>query len=129
VRITTVLVLSLSLAGGTLAAQGPKITSLLSRDLSGTPGKELSMITVEYPPRASDPAHTHHAQVMVYVLEGSVVMQVKGKSPVTLMPGQTFHEEPDDVHVVARNASHTASAKFLVFFVKDKGEPPLVPAK
>jgi quercetin dioxygenase-like cupin family protein len=119
----------LSLAGGTLAAQGPKITSLLSRDLAGTPGKELSMITVEYPPGASDPAHTHHAQVMVYVLEGSVVMQVKGKSPVTLMPGQTFHEEPDDVHVVARNASHTASAKFLVFFVKDKGAPLLVPAK
>jgi quercetin dioxygenase-like cupin family protein len=124
-----VLVLSLWFAGGTLIAQGPKITSLLSRDLAGTPGKELSMITVDYPPGASDPAHTHHAQVMVYVLEGSVVMQVKGKSPVTLMPGQTFHEEPDDVHVVARNASHTASAKFLVFFVKDKGAPLLVPAK
>jgi quercetin dioxygenase-like cupin family protein len=86
-----------------------------------TPGKELSMITVEYPPGASDPAHTHHAQVMVYVLEGLVVMQVKGKSPITLIPGQTFYEEPDDVHVVARNASRTASAKFLVFFVKDKG--------
>jgi quercetin dioxygenase-like cupin family protein len=128
VRIT-VLLLALSLTGGTLAAQGPKITSLLSRDLAGAPGKELSMITVEYPPGASDPAHTHHAQVMVYVLEGSVVMQVKGKSPITLMPGQTFYEEPDDVHVVARNASHTASAKFLVFFVKDKGAPLLVPAK
>jgi quercetin dioxygenase-like cupin family protein len=129
VRIITALVISLSLAGGTLTAQGPTITSLLSRDLAGTPGKELSMITVEYPPGASDPAHTHHAQVMVYVLEGSIVMQVQGKSPVTLMPGQTFHEEPDDVHVVARNASHTASAKFLVFFVKDKGAPLLVPAK
>jgi quercetin dioxygenase-like cupin family protein len=129
VRITTVLVLSLSLASGTLTAQGPKITSLLSQDLAGTPGKELSMITVEYPPGASDPAHTHHAQVMVYVLEGSVVMQVKGKSPITLMPGQTFYEEPDDVHIVARNASSTASAKFLVFFVKDKRAPLLVPAK
>jgi quercetin dioxygenase-like cupin family protein len=129
VRTTTALVLSLSLAGGTLTAQGPKIASLLSRDLAGTPAMELSMITVEYPPGASDPAHTHHAQVMVYMLEGSVVMQVKGKSPITLMPGQTFYEEPDDVHVVARNASRTASAKFLVFFVKDKGAPLLVPAK
>ena len=127
-RITTLLV-ALSLTGGTLGAQGPKITSLLSRDLAGTPGKELSMITVEYAPGASDPAHTHHAQVMVYVLEGSVVMQVKGKSPITLMPGQTFYEEPDDVHAVARNASQTASAKFLVFFVKDKGAPLLAPAK
>ena len=123
------LVLSLSLASGTLTAQGPKIASLLSQDLAGTPGRELSMITVEYPPGASDPAHTHHAQVMVYVLEGSVVMQVKGKSPITLMPGQTFYEEPDDVHIVARNASSTASAKFLVFFVKDKRAPLLVPAK
>jgi quercetin dioxygenase-like cupin family protein len=128
VRIATVLVLlSLLLAGGTLTAQGPKITSLLSRDLAGTPGKELSMITVEYPPGASDPAHTHHAQVMVYVIEGSVVMQVEGKSPVTLMPGQTFYEDPDDVHAVARNASQTARAKFVVFFVKDKGAPLLVP--
>jgi quercetin dioxygenase-like cupin family protein len=125
----TVAVLSSSLAGGTLTAQGPKITPLLSRDLAGPPGKELSVITVEYAPGAWDPAHTHHAQVMVYVLEGSVVMQVKGEKPITLMPGQTFYEEPNDVHVVARNASQTAPAKFLVFFVKDKGAPLLVPAK
>ena len=127
---TAVLVLSLSLAGGTvLAAQDTTIKSLLLKDLAGTPAKELSMITVEYRPGATDPVHRHHAQAMVYVLEGSVVMQVEGKDPVTLMPGQTFYEGPDDVHVVARNASQTEPAKFLVFFVKDKGAPILVPAK
>ena len=56
-------------------------------------------------------------------------MQVRGEAPITLVPGQTFYEGPDDVHVVSRNASHTAPAKFLVFFVKDKGAPILVPAK
>ena len=87
------------------------------------------MITVEYPPGASDAVHRHNAQTVVYVLEGSIVMQVRGAEPVTLGPGQTFYEAPDDVHVVARNASRTAPAKFLVFFVKDKGTPTLVPAK
>ena len=127
---TAVLVLSLSFAGGTLlAAQDTTIKSLLLKDLAGTPGKELSMITVEYGPGATDPVHRHHAQAMVYVLEGSVVMQVEGKAPVTLLPGHTFYEGPDDVHVVARNASQTEPAKFLVFFVKNKGAPILVPAK
>ena len=122
-------VLSLSLAGGVLSAQEPTTTSLLSKDLADIRGKELLMITVEYPPGASDPVHRHDAQVMVYVLEGAVVMQVKGEAPVTLRAGDTFYEGPDDVHATARNASQTASAKFLVFFVKAKGAPILVPAK
>lgn len=126
---TAVLVLSLSLAGGTLVAQDAAVRSLLSKDLAGIPGKELSMITVEYQPGGSDQVHKHHAQVLVYVLEGSIVMQVRGEAPITLMPGQTFYEGPDDVHTVSRNASQTAPAKFLVFFVKDKGAPILVPAK
>ena len=126
---TAVLVLSLSLAGGTLVAQDATVKSLLSKDLAGIPGKELSMITVDYPPGGSDTVHRHHAQVVVYVLEGSIVMQVRGEAPITLVPGQTFYEGPDDVHTVSRNASQTAPAKFLVFFVKDKGGPILVPAK
>jgi quercetin dioxygenase-like cupin family protein len=126
---TAALVLSLSLAGGTLAAQDATVKSLLSKDLAGIPGKELSMITVDYPPGGSDTVHRHHAQVLVYVLEGSIVMQVRGEAPITLVPGQTFYEGPDDVHTVSRNASQTAPAKFLVFFVKDKGAPILVPAK
>jgi quercetin dioxygenase-like cupin family protein len=126
---TAAWVLSLSLAGSTLSAQEPTTTSLLSKDLAGTPGKELLMITVEYPPGVSDPVHRHDAQVMVYVLEGAVVMQVKGEASVTLRAGDTFYEGPGDVHTVARNASQTAPAKFLVFFVKDKGAPILAPTK
>jgi quercetin dioxygenase-like cupin family protein len=119
---------SLSHGSDTLA-QEATVRSLMSRDLAGDPGKELLMIAVEYPPGSVDPAHTHHAQALVYVLEGTIVMQVKGGTPVTLAPGQTFYEGPDDVHIVGRNASQTAPAKFLVFLVKDKGAPVLTPVK
>src|SRR5262245_32420847 len=119
---------SLSHAGGTLAPEAT-VRSLMSKDLAGDPARELSMIAVEYPPGNVDPVHTHHAQAMVYVLEGSIVMQVQGGEPVTLGPGQTFYEGPDDVHTVGRNASQTAPARFLVFFVKDKGAPILTPVK
>jgi quercetin dioxygenase-like cupin family protein len=120
---------SLSRAGDTLAAQEATVRSLMSKDLAGDPSRELSMIAIEYPPGNVDPVHTHHAQALVYVLEGTIVMQVRGGAPVTLAPGQTFYEGPDDVHVVGRNASQTAPARFLVFLVKDKGAPLLVPAK
>ena len=126
---TAALTLSLALAGAALVAQDDAVKPLLSRDLAGVPGRELSLITVEYPPGGSDPVHTHHAQAVVYVLEGSIVMQVRGGAPVTLTPGQTFYEGPDDVHIVGRNASQTAPAKFLVFLAKDKGAPILTPVK
>jgi quercetin dioxygenase-like cupin family protein len=119
---------SLSHGGDTLAPEAT-VRSLMSRDLAGDPGRELSMITVEYPPGNVDPVHTHHAQALVYVLEGTIVMQVRGGTPVTLVPGQTFYEGPDDVHVIGRNASQTAPARFLVFLVKDKDAPILVPAQ
>jgi quercetin dioxygenase-like cupin family protein len=128
-KSTAVLAFLLSLAGGTLAAQNDPVRTLLSKDLAGAPGKELSMITVEYPPGGSTRAHTHDAQAMVYVLEGSIVMQAKGKARVTLAPGQTWYEGPDDVHLVSRNASDSAPAKYLVFMVKDKGAPILTPVK
>ena len=99
------------------------VTSLLSKDLADVPGRELSMISVEYPPGSTDPVHTHRAHALVYVLEGSIVMQVRGGAPVTLTPGQTFYEGPDDVHIVGRNASQNVPAKFLVFLVKEKGAP------
>ena len=126
---TAALALSLSLAGGTLVARNDPVRSLLSKDLAGVPGKELSMLTVEYSPGESSPVHRHHAQAAVYVLEGSIVMQVRGAAPVTLTPGQTWYEGPDDVHVVSRNASNSAPARYLVFLVKNKGAPILVPAK
>jgi quercetin dioxygenase-like cupin family protein len=106
-----------------------KVTPLMSKDLTDFPGKEGLMITVEYPPGSSDPIHRHNADAFVYVLEGSIVMQVRGGKEVTLTPGQTFHEGPSDVHVVGRNASQTKPAKFVVFLVNDKGAPVLVPAK
>jgi quercetin dioxygenase-like cupin family protein len=107
----------------------PRVTSLMSKDLTNMPGKEVLMITVEYPPGWSDPVHRHNAQAFLYVLEGSVVMQVKGGKQVTLTPGQTFYEGIDDVHLIGRNASTTKPAKFLVFLVKNKGAPVLVPVK
>ena len=109
------------------ARQDATVRSLISKDLEGNPGKELSIFAIEYPPGNVDPVHTHHAQAFVYVLEGSIVMQVKGGMPVTLAPGQTFYEGPDDVHVVGRNTSETAPARFLVIMVKDKGAPILTP--
>jgi len=104
-----------------------EVTSLSSRDLPESPGKEVLMILVEYPPGSVDPVHRHNANAFVYVLEGSIIMQVKGGKEVTLTPGQTFYEGPDDIHVVGRNASSTKPAKFVVFFIKDKGAPALVP--
>ena len=108
--------------------QEAKVTPLLSKDLTEFPGKEGVMLTVEYPPGSKDPIHRHNAHGFIYVLEGSIVMQVRGGKEVTLTPGETFYEGPSDVHVVGRNASQTKPAKFVVFLVKDKGAPVLVPA-
>ena len=105
-----------------------KLTQLFSKDLTDLPGKEGLMLLIEYPPGSTDPIHRHNAHGFIYVLKGSIVMQVKGGKEVTLTPGQTFYEGPDDVHTVGRNASQTKPAKFVVFFVKDKGAPVLVPS-
>jgi len=117
----------LFLMTGTVMAQEATVKSLMSKDLADQPAKEVLMITVEYPPGGTDPIHRHNAQAFVYVLEGSIVMQVKGGKEVTLTPGQTFYEAPDDVHLVGRNASNSKPAKFLVFLVKEKSAPVLVP--
>ena len=123
------LVLALAcLMSSTLLAQEAKVTPLMSKDLTNLPGKEGLMVIVEYAPGSVDPIHRHNAHGFIYVLEGSIVMQVRGGKEVTLTPGQTFYEGPDDVHVVGRNASKTKPAKFVVVFVKDKGAPVLVPA-
>jgi quercetin dioxygenase-like cupin family protein len=118
-----------ALATGALVGNEAKVTQILSKELPDVPGKDGLMLIVEYPPGSSDPVHRHNADAFVYVLEGSIVMQVRGGKEVTLTPGQTFYEGPDDVHIVGRNASQTKPAKFVVFMVKDKGAPVLVPAK
>jgi quercetin dioxygenase-like cupin family protein len=119
----------LSFTASIAAQEPPKVTTLMSRDLTDIPGKEGTMLIVEYAPGGADPIHRHDAHAFVYVLEGSVVMQVKGAEPVTLHPGQTFYEGPNDVHLVGRNASKTEPAKFLVVFVKNKGAPILTPVE
>jgi quercetin dioxygenase-like cupin family protein len=121
--------LLLCLMSGTAMAQEPKVMSLMSKDLAEAPGREVLMITVEHAPGGSSAIHRHNAHSFVYVLEGSVVMQLKGGQQTTLTPGQNFYEGPDDVHVVDRNASSTNPAKFLVFLIKDKGAPALVPVE
>jgi quercetin dioxygenase-like cupin family protein len=126
----TKLILALAcLMPGALIAQEAKVTELMSKDLTKCPGQEGLMIIVDYPPGSKDPIHRHNAHAFIYVLEGSIVMQVRGGKEVTLTPGQTFYEGPDDVHVIGRNASQTKPAKFVAFFVKDKGAPVLVPSK
>jgi quercetin dioxygenase-like cupin family protein len=128
-RKKIILVFLLSLISGTVMAQEAKVTSLMSKDLKDFPGKEGLLITVEYPPGATDAIHRHNAHAFVYVLEGSIVMQLKGGKEVTLTPGQTFYEGPDDVHIVGRSADKTKPAKFVVFLVKNKDAPVLVPVK
>src|SRR6516225_3567976 len=126
---TKIVVVLVCLMSTTLVAPEAKVVPLMSKNLAECPGKEGVMITVEYPPGHSDEIHRHNAYVFVYVLEGSVVMQVRAGKEVTLTPGQTFYEGPDDVHLVGRNASKTKPAKFVAFFVKTKGAPILVPTK
>ena len=126
---TTIVLLLVCLISTTLVAQEAKVAPLMSKDLTECPGKEGVMITVEYPPGHSDEIHRHNAYVFVYVLEGTVVMQVRGGKEVTLTPGQTFYEGPNDVHVLGRNASKTKPAEFVAFFVKNKGAAITVPAR
>ena len=126
---TKLVLVLVCLMSTTLIAQEADVTQLTSKDLTECPGKEGVMITVEYPPGHSDEIHRHNAYVFVYVLEGSVVMQVRGGKEVTLTPGQTFYEGPDDIHLVGRNASKTKAAKLVAFFVKNKGAAITVPAK
>jgi quercetin dioxygenase-like cupin family protein len=119
----------LSASVATAAAPGPELTQLLSKEMADFPGKEMLAITVEYPPGGADPIHRHDAHVFVYVLQGSIVMALRGGKEVTLSRGQTFYESPLDVHTVSRNASMTEPAKFLVVFVKNARTDPVLPAR
>ncbi|KQW94117.1 cupin [Massilia sp. Root418] len=109
------------------APGGVSVKPLINKDVPESPGKELLMISVEYAPGGEDPVHRHDAHGIVYVLEGSIVMGVKGGKEVTLKPGDTFYEGPADLHTVGRNASKTKPAKFVVFLLKEKDKPVLIP--
>jgi len=126
---------ALVLAGSALlappaqTAPQPIVVSIMQKDLDEMPGREMLMLTVEYPPGAVEQIHRHDAHAFIYVLEGTIVEQVRGGKEVTLTPGQTFYEGPDDVHTVGRNASTTRPAKFVVVMVKQKGVDAVLPAK
>jgi quercetin dioxygenase-like cupin family protein len=119
----------LMIAPPAVAAPEASVKPLRSEPLPEYPGKEVQMIVVDYPPGAVDPVHRHDAHAFVYVLDGSIVMGVKGGKQVTLKAGDTFHEGPDDIHTVGRNASATRPARFVVFLVKNQGAPILIPVK
>jgi quercetin dioxygenase-like cupin family protein len=131
------MILLLALLGaGTATAAGPAatppaptVTPLMTQDLPDHPGKQALMLLVEYPPGGADPVHRHDAHAFVYVLEGSIVMGVAGGTPVTLRAGQTFHEGPNDLHTVGRNASAQERARFLAVLLKDKDKPALIPVR
>ena len=129
VFVCVCLAISAAPAAPEVKAPEAKVTPLMSKDIKEFPGKQGEMIIVDYPPGSVDPVHRHNAHAFVYVLEGSIVMQLKGQKEVTLKAGDTYYEGPDDVHTVGKNASTTEPAKFVVFFVKDKGAPILVPEK
>jgi quercetin dioxygenase-like cupin family protein len=122
---------SSSATGGSKPDPGPPsaevVHELLARGLTDVPGKEVRVLTVEYPPGGASPEHRHNAEVFVYVLEGTLRMQVKGSPLQTLRAGQTFYEGPDDIHSVSANASDTAPAKILVFMVRPRAAPPAAP--
>jgi quercetin dioxygenase-like cupin family protein len=108
---------------------GPVVSPLMLKELADVPGREMLMLSVEYPPGAVEHIHRHDAHAFVYVLEGSIVMGVRGGKEVTLKPGQTFYEGPNDVHTVGRNASPTKPAKFVVVLLKKKGVDAVLPAE
>ena len=125
----TAIVAAISAHGDESAAKQGAVTPLMTRPLAGIAGKEVSMVSVTYPPGGASTPHRHNANVLVYVLEGSVVMQVAGSEPVTLSEGQTFYESPVDVHSVSKNASDEKPAKILAILIKDEGAPATVPAQ
>src|SRR5215470_1196165 len=127
--VQSAMVGTLSLLAASAPAQEAKVNPLMTKELSGLAGKEGTMLTVEYAPGGSSAPHRHNAHTFVYVLEGSIVMQVAGGKEVTLGPGQTFYESPTDIHTVSKNASTSQPAKFVVFMVKEKDAPILVPAQ
>jgi quercetin dioxygenase-like cupin family protein len=129
------IILSIAIAACALAARfalavpTAEVKEIMSKPLTGIPGKEGLVLMVTYPPSSADEIHRHDAHAFVYVLEGSIVMQLRGAEPVTLKPGEGFYEGPNDVHIVGRNASDSKPAKFVVFLVKNQGVPAFIPAK
>jgi quercetin dioxygenase-like cupin family protein len=129
VGMALVFAFSAQFAQSAHAPPQPVVVPLMQKDVADVPGREMVMITVDYPPGAVEHIHRHNAYAFVYVLEGSIIEQVRGGNEVTLTPGQTFYEGPDDVHAVGRNASTMKPAKFVVVLLKRKGVDAVLPAE
>jgi quercetin dioxygenase-like cupin family protein len=117
------------LADSPTTPPAPIVTPLMTQTLPEYPGKEVQMLAVEYPPGGAESAHRHDAHGFVYVIEGSIVLGVAGREPVTLTAGQTFHEGPQDIHTIGRNASKDKPARFLAVLLKDSNKPAVLPVK
>ena len=124
--VSSVLAFSSVLAVSSANAQAGTPRTLMTKDLPDVPGKEGMIETVDFAPGELSQPHRHNSDVFVYVLEGSIITQVKGGSPQTVHAGDVFYESPTDIHSVSRNASETKPAKLLVFYVKKKGAPQTV---
>jgi len=96
---------------------------LMVKELPDLAGKEALVRANTYPPGSSNPPHRHDAHVFLHILEGQLIVQLKGGQPVTLNAGDTYYEAPSDIHVMSRNPSATVPVKALIFMVKDKGAP------
>ena len=127
-KTSVLVIVLLTILSTAISAQQTVATALFQTDLPDIEGREAVVLEVEYPPGVASASHRHNAHTFVYVLEGTVVMEVAGGEPQTLVAGQTFYETPDDIHSVSRNASDTEPAKILVVFVKQEGAPMTVPA-
>lgn len=128
-RLIRILGTALIFGSGAALADDAAVAPLMKKDLPDVPGKEMLMISVSYPPGYVGTIHRHDAHALLYVLEGSIVMQVRGGKEVTLKPGETFYEGPTDVHTVGRNASDSKPAKFVVVLLKKEGADVVLPAE
>ena len=115
-------------AAFTANAQESAVSALFQTDVADASNQEILVLEVTYPPGVESASHRHNAHTIVYVLEGTVTMQVEGSEAKTLGEGEVFYETPDDVHSVSKNASDTEPAKILVFFLKEKGRATTEPA-
>jgi len=123
--ITAALVAGASLASASVLAQDAhegreQVAPVQMQKLPDVPGKQVVVAVVSYAPGQSSTAHRHPGSVF-YVLEGEVVSQLDGQTPVTYKAGDSWYEPPRAAHLVSRNASLEHPAKLLAFLILDEG--------
>ncbi len=129
---TTAALIFVALAGGwgveVLNAQQPGFTRKIvnDQDLSVS-GRHVVTIQGDFAPVAATGKHTHPGEELGYVLEGALVIEVEGKPPLTVKPGEVFFVPAGAVHE-ARNAG-TGATRALVTYIVEKGKPIAAPAK